>query len=159
MPISKYARTIFKRFPHPNFDVKFSPDLTFTFTSSLATSPSSQLRVINGIIRNSLIFLKTTIVHPDNLPPKVSIFAQNWNATTVWLKKACTRISMAREAEFGGKSKRRMWLRKDRQTFVEYDFCESRLCFNSNFGHIVFDVTFRMPSVKCEEAASKVFNL
>lgn len=114
MPISKYARTIFKRFPHPNFDVKFSPDLTFTFTSSLVTSPSSQLRVINGIICNSLIFLKTTIVHPDNLPPKVSIFAQNWNATTVWLKKACIRISMAREAEFGGKSKRRMWLRKDR---------------------------------------------
>lgn len=35
-----------------------------------------------AIISNSLSLLKTTIVHPDNLPPKVSIFAQNWNATT-----------------------------------------------------------------------------
>lgn len=81
------------------------------------------------IIPNSLIFSKTTIVHPDNLPPKVSIFAQNWNATAVWLKKACTRISMAREAEFGGKSKRRMcsWGKIDkifveRWIFVNRDF-------------------------------------
>lgn len=101
---------------HQNMHEQFSKfvSLYFSFLSHEFIT-FSQLHIIKcyGIIFNSvIIFLKTTIAHPDNLPPKVSIFVQNWNA--VWLKKACTRISMAREAEFGGKAKRRKNVAKKR---------------------------------------------
>lgn len=89
--------TIFKHFPRQNFLQingillllffffllhRFNFYFYFISYRELLSLRHNYTYYKTAIISNSLSLLKTTIVHPDNLPPKVSIFAQNWNATT-----------------------------------------------------------------------------